>query len=285
MRHIYGIKFYSLLIACAVVVMIHQLFSQEIQKISLPLPEDMMRADLYTINLSNEPVAVLVLCPGANGNGRFFLEQEPWIQFAKSHNIGIIGMSFASDNKFLNDQGRGYYYASKGSGKALIDGIRKIFDADLPILLFGFSAGAHFSSRFAEWQPDRVLAWCAYSAAWWDIPQKSGTNPPGIIACGSEDFRNEASFTYFSQGRAIGKPWIWISIPKIDHSPSYQLEAFVRNYFAIFINTLLHSNNVTSDGVWINMENSKSSNTPSSKGWLPSKKLLKEWHMIQNSGM
>ena len=48
----------------------------------------------------------------------------------------------------------------------------------------------------ADWKPERVLAWCAYSASWWDEPQVAARNfPPGIVACGEEDASNYGTST------------------------------------------------------------------------------------------
>ena len=102
-------------------------FSQEIQKVSLSLPPDMIRADLYALRSSATPVAVLVLCPGANGNGEGFLRQTAWRDFARTHRLGLVGLSFASNMGLLNNKSqRGYYYAPQGSGQALLDGVRAI---------------------------------------------------------------------------------------------------------------------------------------------------------------
>jgi len=260
--------------------------AQEIQKVSLPLPPDMVRADLYALKTTYRPKAVLVLCPGANGNGEFFLQQEEWREFAKLHRLGLVGLSFASDGKFLNDGGRGYYYASKGSGQALLSGLRKIYGIDLPVLLYGFSGGAHFTSRFTEWKPKRVLAWCAYSAAWWDVPQKAVVNPPGIVACGDEDFRLGVSLIYFKQGRAAGKPWLWINLPNVGHATSPQLEVFIRQYFAAILNTPASSGSLSSQGLWLDIDlktpvsKSQQKDQPSLTGWLPDKELFESWKTI-----
>jgi len=255
--------------------------AEEIEKISLPLIRGLQRADVYVLKSTRHPAAILVLNPGFNGNGKDWIQNPVWQEFARNHNLGLVGLSFASDGEQLR-KGQGYYYPAQGSGQLLLDGIRHAFDPDIPLLLYGFSGGAHFTSGFVEWKPECVMGWCAYSAEWWDKPSSSTTSPPGIIACGDEDERYGASLTYFKQGRALGRPLLWISVPKNGHSISPPVEDFVRHYFA----TLLEANGSTTSGRWVdidfktNAEQGTINNQPSLTGWLPDAKLLPEWQTI-----
>jgi len=177
---------------------------------------------------------VLVLCPGMNGDGAFFLKEEPWISFAREHDLGLVAISYRSDSKAMySKERRGYYWPEQGSGEALLEEIRTLYSEDLPILLYGFSGGAHFTSRFVEWAPERVTAWAAYSAQFWDSPVESGWTPPGIVACGENDgVRWFPSFAYFYEGRSLGKPWVWVSIEDTGHVRNGPFEEFVRDFFA-----------------------------------------------------
>lgn len=54
-----------------------------------------------TYNISNLPVrgyetAVLVLAPGINAEGNFFLKEQCWTDFAKKNNLGMIALSYKS---------------------------------------------------------------------------------------------------------------------------------------------------------------------------------------------
>ncbi len=252
--------------------------ADDIEKISSKPPADMQRADLYVWRGVKNPECVLVLTPGTNGNGEGLIRSPAWQQFAKDHRLALMGVSFASELPALHDN-RGYYSAKQGSGDVLIHGIRKAFGKDLPIALFGFSAGAHFSSRFVEWKPERVITWCAYSACWWDDPQPSAITPPGIVACGEEDWRFGASLIYFKQGRAIGRPWLWIGMPKTGHSYPRSVEDFAREYFTVILkNRHLDSQK---DGLWVDIDRlnqvQPGSEHPSVTGWLPDRKLYEAW--------
>lgn len=226
------------------------------------------------------PRAVLVLCPGFNGNGRNLIRRPEWIDFAKTHDLGLVGLSFASPREAVHD-GTGYYYASKGSGAILLDGIRRIYGTELPLILYGFSGGAHFTSRFVEWKPEAALTWAAYSAAWWDEPEPAQVAPPGLVACGDEDYqRYGPSLFYFKQGRAADKPWLWASLPGIGHRRTPELDQFVRAYFA----ALLASEEQTP--VWVDvyskneLSEGEARKHPALSGWLPCEAMLEQWQAV-----
>ena len=109
---------------------------------------------------SNE-AAVLVLAPGMNMDGEFFLKESPWMDFAKRNNLGVIALNYSSSEEDLYQNRKGYYCPEQGSGQALLDKIKRVYGKDLPIILYGFSGGAQFVSRFVDWRPDRIVAWCA----------------------------------------------------------------------------------------------------------------------------
>lgn len=194
-------------------------------------------ADIY--KLTNLPpngseTAVLVLIPGMNGDGSFFLKEPKWVEFAKKNHLGVVALSYSSSEIDLYGNRRGYYYPEQGSGKALIDSIKSIYQKDLPLLLYGFSGGAQFTSRFVNWMPKRIIAWCAYSAQFWDYPTEGTqtTQARGIVACGDLDaFRWQPSFDFYYQGRKNGLHWIWVNISNTGHNRNSDFEQFVRDFF------------------------------------------------------
>ncbi|MDD4017067.1 MAG: hypothetical protein PHV28_03895 [Kiritimatiellae bacterium] len=160
----------------------------------------------------------------------------------------------------------------------------RIFGKQLSLLLYGFSGGAHFAARFAEWKPERVAAWCAYSAGWWDEPKTSDNMPPGIVACGEADGRLGASLSYFKQGRAAGKPWLWIGVPGNGHSPDGRVEAFVRDYFSAVLDGMATGGVKT--GLWVDVETKTKASEevlrfhPTGIGWLPDAGLFSAWQSL-----
>lgn len=258
------------------------LYSIDIQRLSLPAPEGMERADLYYVKPKHIN-AILVLSPGVNGNGKSYLESSLWVTFALKHNLGLIGISFAS-SRMANSTRQGYYYPHAGSGKLLLQGIRSIFGPrKYPLLLYGFSGGAHFTARFAEWCPERVLVWCAYSAMWWDNPSKNKFIPPGIIVCGENDPRLGASLIYFKQGRVLNKPWTWLSVPHNGHSQNLQAENFIRDYFASILKSHISSKDIIASGIIVDIDRKVQINhdffrtSPTLTAWLPDIHIFDKW--------
>lgn len=191
---------------------------------------------LSSLPVAGNEEAVLVLAPGMNMDGKFFLSEKPWSDFAAKNKLGVIALNYSSDpEKMYGHEKQGYYWPEQGSGKALLDEIKRLYGKDLPILIYGFSGGAQFTSRFIDYAPKRIIAWCAYSAQFWDAPKSQedgGCTARGIVACGELDgARWQPSFGFFYQGRRQDKDWIWLSRQNTEHSRSAGLEQFVRDFF------------------------------------------------------
>jgi pimeloyl-ACP methyl ester carboxylesterase len=246
-----------------------------------PVP-GMTRAELAVVAHTN-PVAVLVLAPGANGDGEAFVADAKWEKFAEEKGLMLVGLSFASKMDAFHDD-TGYYYAAKGSGQLLLDALDRLTGKPLPVVLYGISGGAHFTARFAEWKPERVAAWCAYSTGWWDEPMPSAAMPPGLVVCGEEDWRLGASLTYFKQGRAIGKPWLWVLVPQSGHIQDRRVDAFVRDYFGAILEGQPRPNE--HQGGWVDIEDITIAeknlflSQPTMTGWLPDMTLFPKWKAL-----
>lgn len=194
-----------------------------------------------TFNFASAPVTgkeqgVLVLAPGMNMDGKFFLEETPWMEFAERNGLGVVALNYSSDpGKLYGPERQGYYWPEQGSGKALLGEIKRLYKKDLPVLIYGFSGGAQFAGRFIDFAPGRIIAWCAYSAQFWDSPKSledGGCKARGIVACGDLDgARWQPSFGFYYQGRLQGKDWIWLSRRNTEHNRSAGLEKFVREFF------------------------------------------------------
>lgn len=240
------------------------------------------RADIWYVKPPPNPRAVLVLCPGCNGNGLPLIRQKPWLEFAARENLALAGIHFESPVELLS-QCQGYYQVSKGSGDLLLEGVRKIYGKNLPILLFGFSGGAHFITRFIAWKPERVTGWAAGGAGVLEPPPLQESSPPGVMACGENDSRLGGALGFFKQGRAAGKPWLWVEMPKVGHSLTPEFEEFVRNYFSA---VLQRRNN---GGMWVDIDQmhelapKEALAQPSLSGWIPDRSLLQAWRRCHAS--
>ncbi len=249
-----------------------------IEKISFQATEEISRADFYIQRTGAQPQAALVLAPGQNGNGRNLIKQQAWQDFARQHNLLLVGVSLASP--YLKEDRRvGYFYAERGAGDFLIQAVRQASGQDLPLLLYGFSGGAHFASRFAAYQPDRVIGYCAYSASWWDPPVLLMRLPPGLIACGDHDGRRFGpSLMHFKKGRALGLKWSWITFPETGHGVPPELPPFARAYFAALLDE-------KASGCWVDIGTeevlpAQHDRHPALTAWLPDRQLYSHWRNI-----
>jgi poly(3-hydroxybutyrate) depolymerase len=194
------------------------------------VPFRMWRAD------GAKAAGVLVLVPGYNGDGAGMLDAR-WKAFAEKNDLILLAPTFHAEGN-ENNQGKGYYYAEQGSGavmeKALGEVKRRTGTNTDRVLMFGFSAGAHFAHRFALWQPKRVEAFVAYSAGWWSAPTAGLRQVPALIMCGEADERYPATFAFFKQGQKLGCPWVWRSYNHTGHAltPSVRdmAEVFLAHY-------------------------------------------------------
>ena len=237
---------------------------------------------------SNKESAVLVLAPGMNTDGAFFLKESPWVDFAKKNNLGIIAINYSSSAEDLFENRKGYFYPEQDSGQALLDEISRIYGKNLPIILYGFSGGAQFVSRFVDWTPNRIIAWCAYSAQFWDYP-KDGTEVSkarGIVACGELDgLRWQSSFGFYYKGRQNGRPWIWVNISNTGHNRSAKFEKFVRQFFDEEI-AVWRGNKIPAEDIFSDISNSDNellmlSEQPELQCPFRTKELLESWKKIQ----
>lgn len=236
----------------------------------------MTRAEVVFQQAVAEPRAVLVLCPGANGDGSGMVRLRAWREFAERERLGLAGIRFESPAGLLREC-RGYYRAAEGSGAVLLEAVSRRYGKELPLLMFGFSGGAHFTTRFVAWRPERVQGWCALGAGVLDRPLRGGPVTRGLMASGDDDPRLGGALMFFQQGRAAGNPWLWMCLPGVGHASTPQFERFAREYFS----ALLANRN--DGGVWVDIDRGsvvgkgEADRWPGLSGWLPDRALLGQW--------
>lgn len=252
-------------------------FGFETSNLSFPPPSGMTRADVWFANTAKDPKAVLVLCPGMNGNGKPLVEDPKWQNFAAGNRLALAGLSFASPPSQLYAN-TGYTFPEQGSGEILLAAVRERFGRDLPLLIYGFSSGAYFTESFVNWRPDSVVAWCAHATGRFEDCPKAW--PPGIVSCGESDgTRLGAALTHFKKGRAAGSRLLWTEVGGCGHQWPEKLDSFVRDYFFSLLNP-------AGSGIWIDVETGEvlaenaAAKQPTMSGWLPAKELLQKWTSI-----
>ena len=100
---------------------------------------------------------------------------ERWKKFADENRMAIVGLGFLFEPEDWPGK-TSYQYTQVWSGKALLE-ILAGLSHEIPIddhqlYMFGISAGAQFSIRFARMEPQRVKAVAAHAAGGYDEPQE-----------------------------------------------------------------------------------------------------------------
>jgi pimeloyl-ACP methyl ester carboxylesterase len=181
---------------------------------------------------------MLLLVSGCNGDGRSMLNDTgTWARFADEAHLVLVGPTFKTTMEEVHSR-HGYYYPELWSGEATLKALEQIrsqtgVQSD-KVFVFGFSAGAHFAHRFALWRPDKVAAFVAYSAGWWDAPKATLRNTPGLIMCGEADERYEPTYAFFSQGRRLGLPLVWRSYTGVSHELKPQLVKMAQAFLGFY---------------------------------------------------
>ena len=138
---------------------------------------------------------VLILMPGSNGDGRPMVKEIFWQDFARRHQLALVGCYF-KDHPHENMNIEDYCRASAGSGAALLEALRQFSEqsqhpevATASLLLWGHSAGGQFNYEFTCWQPERVLAFVVNKGGYYFTPLASATaqHVPGIFFIGAND--------------------------------------------------------------------------------------------------
>lgn len=227
---------------------------------------------------------VVALVPGYNGRGVDMLRDAAWIAFARKNSLVLGALTFVSDEALLKKEG-GYYEAGDKSGQLALGALKRAGLDKLPLVMYGFSGGAHFTASFAEHFPKNLAGWCAASfGEKKKIELASGLGfraPPGIIACGAEDEQLGHAVDYFFRGRELNRRWTWVEVPKLAHARHPGLEAFVQ---AWFIAVLSEQKTPAAWGEIGSGENvTDSPDTPkTAKSWLPDASFIPAWSALSS---
>jgi hypothetical protein len=118
------------------------------------------------------PVALLVIVPGWNGDGRGAVSDAHWQAYARKQHVGLVGICLQSNER--DDQTPPYHVADQGSGAAFLNAISKLAnDAKRPqlaqagLLIWGHSAGGQFGYGVACHAPERVIAFASIKGGYY----------------------------------------------------------------------------------------------------------------------
>ena len=178
-------------------------------------------------NLNDDYNGILVLTPGINRDGREAVLDTVWQKFATKHNLIIVASHFKN---YESNNNLRYRDASKGSGEILLKSIEKYSQEisnkninELPLLLYGFSAGGQYNFEFASWKPERVISFVVNKGGYYNTALTSSETQkvPGIFFIGEDDlyYRNNLILGIYSANRSQGANWTLITEKETKHSP------------------------------------------------------------------
>jgi len=172
-------------------------------------------------------LAIVVLVPGSNGDGRPMADDAFWQSFATKHQLALVGCRFTDlphDQRFIED----YVDVSKGSGQALLDGLGSLGEASghpelagAPLFLWGMSAGGQFNYEFASWKPDRVAAFIVNKGGiyYTALTSRATREVPALLFTGEADLasRVQTITGLFAVNRRGGALWALAQEPGVGH--------------------------------------------------------------------
>lgn len=161
---------------------------------------------------------------GINGDSRPEVDELVWRNFARKHRLGIVGVFLRSPNNAIIQYAR----AERGSGAALVSALAALAEksghpevATVPLLMWGHSAGGMFNFGFANYAPERVLAFSAIKGGYYDTPvTDEGRQVPGLFIVGEKDrdYRILTANTRVFDNRREGARWCLAVEANIGHA-------------------------------------------------------------------
>lgn len=170
---------------------------------------------------------VVALMPGSNGDGRDWVMDSTWQNFAVHNNMALLGCYY-TDNSHDNMDIEEYANVKEGSGKALLDVLAKFAQrthhaelSNAPLFLWGISAGGEFNYEFACWKPERIAAFVVNKGGVYftALCSPETRKVPGLFFTGEYDleFRSEIIEGIFAINRRFGALWAFAEEPCIKH--------------------------------------------------------------------
>lgn len=165
--------------------------------------------------------AVIALVPGHNGDGRPMADDQAWKDLANRTQCALLGCSMKGD------AGGAYYDPELWSGKVFLEALKKLAAeskhpeiADAPIAFWGHSAGGQFNFNFANWKPERTLAFVANKGAYYGQNTRPTTKKiPALWILGVKDTdeRVKNITAKYEDGRKSGALWALVPEPNEGH--------------------------------------------------------------------
>jgi poly(3-hydroxybutyrate) depolymerase len=247
--------------------------------------------------------AIVILMTGSNGDGRPMAEDAVWQEFATRNKLALVGCRITDkphDQNFIEE----YANVSMGSGQALLDGLNAFARrtqhselANLPLLLWGMSAGGEFNYEFAAWKPERVAAFVVNKGGiyYTALTSRAARNVPGILFIGGKDLQSRINTItgLFEVNRRGGALWALAEEPGAAHVIGKSADV-ARIFFEDVLTMRLGGNSLKTltekDGFAGNIQArtfqpaASASSTTHATAWLPSERVARAWQAMGNGG-
>lgn len=165
--------------------------------------------------------SVIALVPGFNGDGRAMADDPVWHALAERTQSVLVACSMKGDT------GGQYYEAEKWAGGVFLEALKKLAVeskhpeiADAPIAFWGHSAGGQFNFNFANWKPERTVAFVVNKGAYYgDTIRPATRKVPAlwILGCKDTDIRVKNITAKYEDGRKSGALWALVPEPDEAH--------------------------------------------------------------------
>ena len=249
-----------------------------------------------------KPRYILVLTPGFNGDGGRFLQHQQWRNFAKQSGGAMVACTYIAMPEQTPDEIKNYVHyaaAQHGSGAALESAIDQFDELDpahslkdLPLLIYGHSAGGQFAYGFTCHNPKRMIGFAAAKGGYYYPEPIEGTyKVPGLLISGGQDLarRKNEIRSLFESHRKQGAPWCWME-DSYGHGTANTLDVILPYFKELLQIRLASDNNAlipvsTRIGVTVDLHTKtivKNKAVTAGTGFLPSKNIFELWAKQDN---
>jgi hypothetical protein len=161
-----------------------------------PTPSDNFTDAAFRIWISQDAEklrGLLVLAPGLGRDGLDLADEKIFRDFAQRQNFALMSVFLRTDARDVPKNS--YCRAEAGSGRALLDALGKFSELtgseqikNLPMLMWGDSAGGQFNYGFACFVPERVIGFAAIKGGYYTSTTTDETRRvPALFIIGEKD--------------------------------------------------------------------------------------------------
>ncbi|MDR3404223.1 MAG: hypothetical protein P4L99_17120 [Chthoniobacter sp.] len=257
------------------------------QQLLLPALENVEKSSLWLAGTVPQPRAILVLILDPKDKAESFARNKEWQTFARQNGWGLAAVTFAS--KEAKVKGKTVTVLpdlNQGLGSALLAALDSAWGQAPPLIVYGRYGAGTLATKFAQWKPNRMLFWAAYSNEWKEAPIQDKAPVPALIACDREGTQhsNEAQ-VFFAKGRSLKKPWTWLCL----NTPPKERAALLDRFFRDYIHAYLRGTPDAKSGSWTSIATLRPMTTldlmtkPGEASWLPDAQLMPAWTELMSA--